>query len=132
MNTDKTIKRIVLNERLTDNGEHSHWELINQDNEILWSEALEESLPNEIADFNKRSIPQKIKNKIVEEANWRSTNGHGGVNDVARDNFIQAAEFGYLLAKSQSAPSGKTEFTKTESAKIKTKKRTDKQLNKFQ
>ncbi len=46
-------------------------------------------------------IPQEIKNKIVGEANWRSTNGHGGVDDITRDNFIIAAEYGYSL----SAPS---------------------------
>lgn len=43
-------------------------------------------------------LPVVIKNKIVSEANWRSTNGHGGVDDITRDNFILAAEFGYQLA----------------------------------
>lgn len=43
-------------------------------------------------------ITNDIKNKIVAEANWRSTNGHGGVDDVTRDNFILAASWGYELA----------------------------------
>lgn len=43
-------------------------------------------------------IPEIIKNKIVGEANWRSTNGHGGVDDITRDNFILAAEYGYQLS----------------------------------
>lgn len=52
--------------------------------------------------------PQSIKNKIVGEANWRSTNGHGGVDDITRDNFILAAEFGYSLAQpKQEAIEGK-------------------------
>ena len=44
------------------------------------------------------NIPIDVKNKIVGEANWRSTNGHGGVDDITRDNFILAAEWGYELA----------------------------------
>lgn len=43
-------------------------------------------------------IPNDVKRKIVSEANWRATNGHGGVHDVTRDNFILAASFGYELA----------------------------------
>lgn len=43
----------------------------------------------------------EIKNKIIGEANWRSTNGHGGVDDITRDNFIQAAEYGYSLASEE-------------------------------
>ena len=46
-------------------------------------------------------IPEVIKNKIVAEANWRSTNGHGGVDDQLRDEFINHAEFGYQLATQQ-------------------------------
>lgn len=50
-------------------------------------------------------IPIPIKNKIVGEANWRSTNGHGGVDDITRDNFIQAAQYGYSLAQEEMAQS---------------------------
>lgn len=50
-------------------------------------------------------IPNVIKNKIVGEANWRSTNGHGGVDDITRDNFILAAEYGYSLASQPAQPS---------------------------
>jgi hypothetical protein len=46
-------------------------------------------------------IPEVIKNKIVAEANWRSTNGHGGVDDQLRDEFINHAEWGYQLATQQ-------------------------------
>lgn len=45
-----------------------------------------------------KEIPALTKRKIVAEANWRATNGHGGVDDITRDNFILAAEFGYELA----------------------------------
>jgi hypothetical protein len=44
------------------------------------------------------AIPNDIKRKIEEEANWRSTNGHGGVEEITRDNFILAASWGYELA----------------------------------
>lgn len=43
------------------------------------------------------TIPQKIKNKIIDEAQWRATNGHGGVDQITYDNFIIAAEYGYSL-----------------------------------
>lgn len=43
-------------------------------------------------------IPDDIKRKIEEEADWRSTNGHGGIDNTTRDNFILAAEWGYELA----------------------------------
>jgi hypothetical protein len=44
------------------------------------------------------NIPNDTKSKIEAEANWRSTNGHGGVDGVTRDNFILAASWGYELA----------------------------------
>lgn len=47
------------------------------------------------------NIPQEIKDKIEQEANWRSTNGHGGVDVITRDNFILAAIYGYQLAKQE-------------------------------
>src|SRR5678810_516669 len=47
------------------------------------------------------NIPIAIFNKIVAEANWQSTNGHGGVDDITRDNFIQSASFGYSLAQQE-------------------------------
>lgn len=43
------------------------------------------------------SIPQEIRNKIIDEAHWRATNGHGGLDQITYDNFIMAAEYGYLL-----------------------------------
>lgn len=43
-------------------------------------------------------ITEDIKNKIAAEADWRSTNGHGGVDETTRDNFILAASWGYELA----------------------------------
>lgn len=54
------------------------------------------------------NIPQEIKIKIVQEANWRSTNGHGGVDDITRDNFILAAEYGYGLAQPAAPSTGDT------------------------
>lgn len=43
-------------------------------------------------------IPNDIKTKIESEGNWRSTNGHGGVDETTLNNFILAATWGYELA----------------------------------
>ena len=43
-------------------------------------------------------ISNDIKNKIAAEADWRATNGHGGVDEITHANFILAASWGYELA----------------------------------
>lgn len=35
------MKQPIVVERFADNGEHSHWELIGDDGEVLWSEDVE-------------------------------------------------------------------------------------------
>ena len=39
----------------------------------------------------------EVGNKINQEANWRSTDGHGAVNELTHHNFTQGAEYGYRL-----------------------------------
>lgn len=57
-------------------------------------------IPKEPSDVRKKYEDwcDKIDRAVTEEAEWRSTNGHGGVDTITRDNFILAAKFGYNLA----------------------------------
>lgn len=43
----------------------------------------------------------EIENKISQEANWRSTDGHGVVHNLVLHNFTQGAEYGYSLAEKE-------------------------------
>lgn len=63
----------------------------NQPIEYETDRDLEESL------FN--GVPEDIKNKIISESDWQTTNGHGWVDEAARENIIRSAIFGYLLSQ---------------------------------
>lgn len=78
----------------------------NQPIEYETDRELEESL------FN--GVPEDIKNKIISESDWRATNGHGGVDEVTKENFIQATIFGYLLSKPKEHKSDENSLPKSD------------------
>lgn len=78
----------------------------NQPIEYGTDRELEESL------FN--GVSEEIKNKIISESDWRATNGHGGVDEVTKENFIQAAIFGYLLSQPKEHKSDENSLPKSD------------------
>lgn len=58
------------------------------------------------ATTRKSEMSDDVRNIIEEEASWRSTNGHGGVDEITRSNFIIAAEYGYSLRPVHPADTG--------------------------
>lgn len=65
------------------------------------SQPIEYETDNELEESLFNGVPDDIKNKIISESDWRATNGHGGVDEITRENFILASVFGYLLSKNK-------------------------------
>lgn len=60
----KNMEKPIINEVFVDNGEHSHWELIDiDDGKLLWSEDIEES--NSIRVGNKEEITEEIPEELI-------------------------------------------------------------------
>jgi len=59
--------------------------------------------------MSETSIPSEIKELIESEANWRATNGHGGVDQYTYDVAKSCLEQGYQLSQTPS-PTGDRDF----------------------
>lgn len=62
------MEKPIINEVFTDNGEHSHWELIDiDDGKLLWSEDIEESNNIRVGDKYSLSQVRPTDEEIPEE-----------------------------------------------------------------
>ena len=86
-NTLNTMKEPKVIEIFADNGEHSHWQLVNEMGEVVWSEDPSEITSTDQSDLsNQRKVEKydEIK-RMIERAmsnNWKAMDVLKGLIDI--------------------------------------------------